>query len=232
MAKTALIVGAGSGISASVAHALYRDGYQLMLACRHPDRIAALEKRTRASSFAVDASDPASMTELFKAVDQKLGPLDVALYNATYRTRGPIVELKPAEVHRTLEVGAFGGFLMAQESAKRMLPRKSGTILFTGASAAVKGYPLSAPFAMAKFALRGLAQSLARELHPQGVHVAHFNIDGGVRNSERGREEGPSDQPDSLLDPDGIAETYMAIIRQPRSAWSMEVELRPWVERF
>ena len=232
MAKSALIVGTGSGISASVARALHADGYRLALASRKPDRFAGLAKETGAQSLAVDAASAESVARLFGDLDAAAGTPDVVLYNASYRTRGPIAELDPAEVLKTLEVGAYGGFLVAQQAARRMLARGQGTILFTGASASVKGYAQSAPFAMAKFALRGLAQSMARELHPKGIHVAHFNIDGGVRNASRSRVEGEGAVPDSLLDPDGIAETYMAVIRQPRSAWSTEVELRPWVERF
>lgn len=232
MAATALIVGTGSGISASVAEALHREGYRLLLACRNPQSIAELARRTEALTFAGDAASPEAVARLFGEVDSKLGGLDVALYNASFRTRGPVTELVPADVHKALEVGAFGAFLMAQEAARRMLPKQKGCILFTGASAGLKGFPQSAPFAMAKFALRGLAQSLARELQPKGIHVAHFNIDGGVRNPDRGRTEGTSEPADSLLDPDAVAEAYLSVIRQPRSAWSTEVELRPWVERF
>lgn len=232
MTKTALIVGTGNGISASLAEALARDGYKLALASRHPDRFADLARRTGAHAIAADAASPDAVKAMFDVVDRVLGPLDVAVYNASFRTRGPLVELVPADVLKTLEVSAFGGFLVGQEAAKRMLPRGQGTILFTGASASMKGYPQSAPFAMGKFALRGLAQSMARELQPKGIHIAHFNIDGGVRNAERGRLEGATEPADSLLDPDAIAETYLAVIRQPRSAWSTEVELRPWVERF
>jgi NAD(P)-dependent dehydrogenase (short-subunit alcohol dehydrogenase family) len=143
--------------------------------------------------------------------------------------RGPIAELDPAEVQRALMVSAYGGFLVGQLAARAMLARGQGCILFTGASASVKGYAQSAPFAMGKFALRGLAQSMARELQPRGIHVAHVVIDGGIRSA--GRAE-PVDKPDSMLDPDAIAETYMQLIAQPRSAWAWEIELRPWVERF
>ena len=232
MAGTALIVGTGSGISASLARLLARDGYRLALASRKPERFLELARETGAHAIATDAASPASVETLFAEVDKALGPLDVAVYNASFRTRGPLVDLVPADVLKTLEVTAFGGFLVAQQAARRMLARGSGVILFTGASASMKGYPQSAPFAMGKFALRGLAQSMARELQPKGVHVAHFNIDGGVRNPGRGQAESQGDTPDSLLDPDAIAEAYLSVIRQPRSAWSTEVELRPWVERF
>jgi NAD(P)-dependent dehydrogenase (short-subunit alcohol dehydrogenase family) len=153
----------------------------------------------------------------------------VVVYNASGRTRGPFISLVPEEVARTLAVSAYGGFLVAQQAARLMLPKQEGAILFTGASASVKGYPQSAPFAMGKFALRGLAQSMARELAPRGIHVAHFVIDGTIRNP--GRSE-PADAPDSMLDPDAIADTYWHVLNQKHSAWTWEVELRPWVERF
>ena len=159
---------------------------------------------------------------------RKLTP-DVVVYNASYRTRGPLVELDPAEVAKAIEITAFGAFLVAQAAVKRMLPRGHGAILFTGASASVKGYAQSASFAMGKFALRGLAQSMARELHPQGIHVAHFVIDGGIKSARRPADP---DKPDALLDPDAIAASYLAVLQQPRSAWTHELELRPWVEKF
>jgi NAD(P)-dependent dehydrogenase (short-subunit alcohol dehydrogenase family) len=162
----------------------------------------------------------------------------VVVYNPSVRLSGPLIDLDPAEVARALSVTAFGGFLVGQQAARRLLAKAGdgvkGAILFTGASASVKGYARSAPFAMGKFALRGLAQSMARELAPQGIHVAHFVIDGVSRNPGRnpGRTEEPADRPDSMLDPDAIARTYLDILRQDRSAWTWEVELRPWVERF
>lgn len=232
MTKTALIFGAGSGISASFARLLAQDGYKIALAARHSDRLAELASETRAIACAADSTKPAEVAAVFDRVDRELGPIDVVLYNAAARVRGAFVDLDPAAVAQAINVTAYGGFLVAQHAAKRMLARGSGTIMFTGASASVKGYPLSATFAMGKFALRGLAQSMARELHPKGVHVAHFVIDGGVRNEDRGRLEGQEDEPDSLLDPDAIAATYMHVLQQPRSTWSWEVEVRPWVERF
>jgi NAD(P)-dependent dehydrogenase (short-subunit alcohol dehydrogenase family) len=231
MTGTALIVGTGSGISAAFARALHADGYRVALAARSVDKLAALAKETGALAIAADATQADSVARLFAEVDRAFGHLDVVLYNASYRTRGAFVDLDPKEVAKSIEVSAFGGFLVAQQAAKRMLPRGEGAILFTGASASVKGYAQSAPFAMGKFALRGLAQSLARELQGKGIHVAHFVIDGGVANAQRGRPADAS-SPDSLLDPDAIAQTYMAVLKQPRSAWSLEVELRPWVERF
>jgi len=232
MTRTALIVGAGSGISAAFARLLHRQDYRLILAARSIEDLSDLCAETKAKPIACDATEPGQVEALFAAVDRELGDLDVALYNASYRTRGPIAELDPEEVRKSLMVSAFGGFLVGQAAARRMLKRGSGAILFTGASASVKGYVHSAPFAMGKFALRGLAQSMARELHPKGVHVAHFIIDGGVRDGARGRIEKAGEVPDSMLDPDAIAQSYLAVIDQPRSAWSWEIELRPWVEKF
>jgi NAD(P)-dependent dehydrogenase (short-subunit alcohol dehydrogenase family) len=231
MQKTALIVGTGSGISAAFARILHADGYKLALCARDVEGIARLVQETNAHPLPADATDVDAVKGLFAALDQTFRHLDVVLYNASYRTRGPFLDLDPTDVKKSIEVSAYGGFLVAQEAAKRMVPRGEGAIFFTGASASVKGYAQSAPFAMGKFALRGLAQSIARELQPKGIHVAHFVIDGVVRNAERGRPEDPA-APDGLLDPDAIAQTYMAVLKQPRSAWSFEVEVRPWLERF
>ena len=223
---SALIVGAGSGLSASLARLFAQNGMRVALAARATDKLAALAQQTEASLHACDATDRAQVDKLFAALDP--AP-DVVVYNASYRTRGPFTELDPAEVAKAIDVSAFGGFLVAQAAAKVMLPKRRGAILFTGASASVKGYAQSASFAMGKFALRGLAQSLARELSPQGIHVAHFVIDGGIASARRP----PSpDNPDALLDPDAIAQNYWHVLQQPRSAWSWEIELRPWVEKF
>jgi NAD(P)-dependent dehydrogenase (short-subunit alcohol dehydrogenase family) len=232
MTKAALIVGTGSGISAAFARALAADGYRVALSARNVDKLGALAAEIDALTVTADATQADSVASLFAEVDKAFGRLDVALYNASYRARGPFLDLVPAEVARSMEVSAFGAFLVAQEAARRMVPQGGGAIFFTGASASVKGYAQSAPFAMGKFALRGMAQSLARELSPKGIHVAHFVIDGGVRNAGHGRTEGTGDTPDSLLDPAAIAQSYLAVLKQPRSAWSLEVELRPWVERF
>jgi NAD(P)-dependent dehydrogenase (short-subunit alcohol dehydrogenase family) len=229
MTKSALIVGAGSGISAAFARALHRDGYRVALSARNTDKLARLAKETGAVLIAADATKADAVRALFAEVDRALGPLDVVLFNASYRTRGPFLDLAPDEVAKTLTVSAFAGFLVGQEAARRMAARGQGAIFFTGASASVKGYAQSAPFAMGKFALRGLAQSMARELHPQGIHVAHIVIDGGIKSARRAE---PPDQPASLLDPDAIAATFLHVIQQPRSAWSSEVTLRPWVEKF
>jgi NAD(P)-dependent dehydrogenase (short-subunit alcohol dehydrogenase family) len=226
---SALIVGAGSGLSASLARAFAKAGMTVALAARSVDKLSGLAQEISGKSYACDASDRALVDKLFADLDAGPGSPEVVVYNPSYRARGPFVELDPAEVEKAVAVTAFGGFLVAQAAAKRMLPRGHGAILFTGASASVKGYAQSAPFAMAKFALRGLAQSMARELSPQGIHVAHFVIDGGIRSARRVE---PPDRPDSLLDPDAIAASYLHVLNQPRSAWTHELELRPWVEKF
>jgi len=227
--NSALIVGVGSGLSASLARSLSKDGIKVALAARSTGDLDALVKETGAKAFACDASQRSEVDKLFAGLDASSSTPDIVIYNASYRTRGPFVELDPAEVEKAIAVTAYGAFLVAQQAARRMLPKKHGAILLTGASAGVKGYAQSAPFAMGKFALRGMAQSMARELSPQGIHVAHVVIDGGIRSARR---PASPDAPDSLLDPDAIAETYMHLIRQPRSAWAWEVELRPWVEKF
>jgi NAD(P)-dependent dehydrogenase (short-subunit alcohol dehydrogenase family) len=224
--RNVLIVGAGSGLSASLARLFAREGMMVALAARDPDKLKPLCEETGAAAYACDAQDEGQVTRLFQALDGRFGSPDVAIYNASARARGPLVKLAPDDVRRTLMVSAFGGFLVAQRAASAMLAKGSGAIFFTGASASVKGYAESAPFAMGKFALRGLAQSMARELTPKGIHVAHFVIDGMIR--PRGR----TDSEDTTLDPDAIAQTYLNVLRQPRSAWTWEVELRPWGERF
>ena len=229
MTEVVLIVGAGEGLSASLARRFAREGARVVLAARTPAKLRDVAAETRAQAVRCDATVRADVEALFAECEAGPGAPDVVVYNASGRLRGPLIDLDPEAVKHALEVSAFGGFLVAQAAAKRMLRKGRGTILLTGASASVKGYAQSAPFAMGKFALRGLAQSMARELHPQNIHVAHFVIDGGIRSAGR---PVPIESPDSLLDPDAIADTYFNVARQARSAWTWEVELRPWVEKF
>jgi NAD(P)-dependent dehydrogenase (short-subunit alcohol dehydrogenase family) len=231
--RSALIVGTGPGLSASLARLFAKNGLAVAIAARQTDKLAALAIETGASVHKCNAADPKDVAALFETVEANGakggGAPDVVVYNASSRVRGPLVELPPDDVKRAIEISAFGAFLVSQQAARRMLPKNHGAILLSGATAGVKGFALSATFAMGKFALRGLAQSMARELSPKGIHVAHFVIDGGIRSAARPM---PANDPDSLLDPDAIAETYWAVLQQHRSAWSWEVEVRPWVEKF
>jgi NAD(P)-dependent dehydrogenase (short-subunit alcohol dehydrogenase family) len=228
----ALIVGAGAGLSAAVARQLAAAGWQVSLAARDTAKLEGLCAETGATAHACDATDPDQVAALFAALDKDGGAPSFVLYNASRRAPGALIDLDPEEVRKAVEISAFGGFLVAQQAARRMLPAGEGAIFFTGASASVKGYPRSSSFAMGKFALRGLAQSLARELHPQGIHIAHFVIDGGIAAEHREGRQNTAAAPDKWLEPDAIAETYMAILKQSRSAWTWEVEIRPWVETF
>lgn len=229
---TVVIIGAGEGLSASLARKLAARGHHLILAARNPEKLSELAAQTGAETIACNAQDAADMEQVFKRVDAAGSNLDVAIYNPSARVRGPITELEPDAVKDAILTTAYGAFLMAQQAAQRMVPKGQGAILFTGASAGVKGYPNSSSFAMGKFALRGLAQSMARELHPKGVHIGHFVIDGGIRNANRPERVDASDNPDSMLDPDAIADSYLHFLDQPRSSWAWEIELRPWVEKF
>ena len=226
MSELAVIVGAGPGLSASLARLCAREGMRVVLAARNIAKLAALAEETGASVHACDASRRQDVDALFDAVLDAEGVPELVVFNASARVRGAVADIDPEAVEQAIAVSAYAGFLVARRAAMAMRERGSGSIQFTGASASVKGYPESACFAMGKFALRGLAQSMARELAPKGIHVAHFVIDGGIESDVRVPER------DEWLDPDAIAQTYLHVHRQHRSAWTWEVELRPWVERF
>lgn len=229
-AQTAIIVGAGKGLSASLARRLAREGFRVALVARDVDKLAPLVAETGARAYAADAQNAPAIEGVFAEVDKAFGPPDLVVFNASMRYRGPVEVLDPADVMEAYSVGAFAGFLTAQAATRRMLARGQGSLFFTGATASVKAMPHSVPFAMAKFALRALAQGLARELGPRGIHVAHFILDGGIASSWATEgEPGPADK---WLDPDAIAETYLSVHRQHRSAWTCELDLRPWVEKF
>jgi NAD(P)-dependent dehydrogenase (short-subunit alcohol dehydrogenase family) len=225
--ESALIVGTGAGLSASVARLFAAEGMGVALAARDTQKLEALAAETGARRYACDVGMHADVARLFGQVETDLGVPDVVVFNASRRVRGAVTDLDPADVEAAIRVTCYGGFLVGQAAARAMLPRGSGSILFTGASASVKGYPQSASFAMGKFGLRGLAQSMARELAPKNIHVAHFVIDGGILSSKR-----PAAGADAHLDPDAIARSYLHVHRQHRSAWTWEMELRPWVENF
>jgi NAD(P)-dependent dehydrogenase (short-subunit alcohol dehydrogenase family) len=229
--ESALVVGAGSGLSAALARLFARQGMKVILAARNAGKLDALVRETGAEAVACDASKPEDVKALFDGPVRAAGTPSIVVYNASGRVRGPIVDLDPAEVRNAIMVSCYGGFLVGQAAARLMLAAGRGSIFFTGASASVKGYANSSSFAMGKFGLRGLAQSMARELAPKNIHVAHFVIDGGIRqgpNDARGAARGP----DGMLLPEAIAETYLHVHRQNRTAWTWEVELRPWVETF
>ena len=228
MSSHALIVGAGSGISAAMARALLAEGWNVALASRSIEG-KTIEGTGAATRHVCDATKAGDVAALFTALEESGRTPDFVLFNASARLRGPFLDLDPKAVEQSLIVSAYAGFLVAQEAARRMVQKGQGAIFFTGASASVKGYAQSAPFAMGKFALRGMAQSLAREFQPKGIHVAHFIIDGLVASPAHPAE--PT-RPDAMLDPNAIAAVYMSVLKQPRNAWTQEADLRPWAEAF
>ena len=230
MTETALIVGAGPGLSSSLTYLLLKNKFKVAIAARNVVKLATLAETSNVDVFACDASNINQVQTLFKKLDKTLGTPDLVIYNPSARVRGGIVEVDPEDTQKAINITCFGAFLVAQEAAKRMVKRGSGSIFFTGASASVKGYANSSVFAMGKFGLRGLAQALARELHPQNIHIGHFIIDGGIKADHRPERNDPGD--DSMLDPEAIANTYLQFHRQHRSSWSWEIELRPWLETF
>jgi len=233
MSKNALIVGAGSGNSAAFARALVADDYKVVLAARNIAKLDSLCTQIDAHAISCDATSVDSVHELFDSMHQAVGIADVVLYNASAYTAGPITNLDPELVLDSLMQTAFGAFLVAQQAAIGMKQLGGGALFFTGATASVKGFPNFAPFAMGKFALRGLAQSLARELGPENIHVAHFIIDGGIASPGRDlTSDASSSTNDAELEPDAIAQTYIAVLKQHRSAWTHEIDLRPWIENF
>ena len=228
--SSALIVGAGPGLGASLARSFTRDGgMQVMVAARRRDKVEAIAREIGAGVMTCDSTDAAAVAALFDAATRHFGAApEVVVYNASQRVRGAFVDVDAAAVEQAVRITAYGAFLVAQQAARRMLTKGRGAILFTGASAGVKGFAQSAAFAMGKFALRGLAQSMARELAPHGIHVGHVVIDGGIRIGGDAGDHGKDDR----LDPDAIAATYLHLLSQPRNAWTWEIEVRPWVEKF
>ena len=228
--KIALIVGAGEGLSASLARLFAREGIKVALAARKIEKLGALCTETGAHAFACNATEPEEVERLFGMVEREIGTPDIVVYNASGRARGAFTDLVPADVaQRDCRLGVWrlsGGAAGGHSACCRTSTARSCSPAPPPASRAIAQ---SAPFAMGKFALRGLAQSMARELSPQGIHVAHFVIDGGIRSAARAE---PADRPDSMLDPDAIALSYWNVLQQPRSAWTWELELRPWVEKF
>lgn len=229
--EIALIVGSGPGLSASLARLFKKEGMKVALAARNTKKLDGLVKEIDGRAYNCDASSPKDVEKLFESVTQDAGEPNLVVYNASGRVRGPIGELDPEAVRNTILVTCYGGFLVGQAAAKRMIKAGNGTILFTGASASVKGYANSAAFAMGKLGLTGLVQSMARELQPQNIHVAQVVIDGGIIDPTR-PDRLTARGPDGGLDPDAIAQTYLHLHRQHRSAWASHIELRPWSEKF
>ena len=225
MSESVLIVGAGEGLSASLARLCKSKGMKVFLSARNVEKLSDLKKEVNAEIFKCDASDTKSVKNLFKETDKKIGTPNLVIYNASSRpSKNGIEELDPEKVQKAINITCFGAFLVAQEATKRMLKRKSGSIFFTGATAGVKGFANSSAFAMGKFGLRGLAQSLARELHPKNIHIGHFVIDGGIGRKQMGDYQ--------MINPDEIAKTYLDFHNQDKSVWSWEIELRTSVEKF
>jgi NADP-dependent 3-hydroxy acid dehydrogenase YdfG len=225
-APVALVVGAGSGLSASLARLFRTQDIRVALAARNIDKLTALATEIGALSVACDATEPAQVEGLFREVAAKLGQPSIVVYNAGRRVRGAIETLDPTEVQRAWLATCFGGFLVGQHAARGMLAAGNGTILFTGATASVKAFAQSAAFAMGKFGLRALAQSMARELAPKNIHVAHIVIDGAIATNTEDRAS------NRFLDPNAIAREYLHLINQHPSAWTWEIELRPAHESF
>ena len=224
MSESVLIVGAGAGLSASLARLCFSKGMKVILAARDISKLENLKKEVKGETYKCDSSNIESVKNLFKETDKKIGTPNLVIYNPSARLKGSIIELDPQKTQEAINVTCFGAFLVAQEASKRMLKRKSGSIFFTGATAGIKGFAKSSVFAMGKFGLRGLAQSLARELHPQNIHIGHFVIDGAIGKKPFGDYQ--------TIDPDSIAKTYLDFYNQDKSAWSWEVELRTSAEKF
>ena len=230
MSESVLIIGTGLGFSASLARLCSSQGMKVALVARNIKKLETFAKEIKAETFACDASNIDSVSSLFEATDRSIGIPNLVVYNPSARLKGSIVDLDPKDTHNAINITCFGAFLVAQQASRRMLLRGSGSIFFTGATAGVKGFANSSVFAMGKFGLRGLAQSLARELHPQNIHVGHFVIDGSINVNRDSNQRGITK--DKFLNPDAIAESYLQFHRQDRSAWAWEIELRSWLEKF
>ena len=232
MAKdVALIVGVGPGLGAALARRFAQGGLAVAVAARRVDALSELAREIGGRAYACDATEEDSVSQLFAAVERDLGRPTVVVYNAGAFSPGSVLEIDAAEFERCWRALCLGGFLVGQRAARGMVEAGRGTILLTGATASLRGGARFANLAVGKFGLRALAQSMARELGPKGVHVAHIVIDGQIR-SERYAELEKQRPADGLLDPDAIAEAYWHLHMQTRSAWTLEIDLRPWVEKF
>jgi NAD(P)-dependent dehydrogenase (short-subunit alcohol dehydrogenase family) len=218
----AVVVGVGPGLGAALARRFAAEGMAVAVAARRLDKLQDLASSIGGRAYACDATSEISVDDLFAAVERDLGTPRLVAFNAGGYIRKPVAELSAADVEGTWRSGCLAGFLVGRAAARAMLPKGPGTILFTGATAALRGSANFAAFAIGKFGLRALAQSMARELGPKGIHVAHVIIDGGIG-------ENPEE---SQLSPDAIAESYWHLHKQHKSAWTLELDVRPWVEKF
>ena len=238
--QVALVIGAGDALGGAVARRFAKEGFVAAVVRRHGDKLAQLVDSIRnaggaADAFGVDARKEEQMTELVQRIERDLGPIEVAVFNIGANVHFPIRETTSRVYFKVWEMGCFAGFLMGREVAKVMVPRQRGTILFTGATASLCGSAGFAAFAGAKHALRALAQSMARELGPAGIHVAHTVIDGAIDTAfirDNFPERYALKEQGGILDPDAIAENYWRLHQQPRSAWTHELDLRPWIETW
>lgn len=238
--KAALVIGAGDATGGAIARRFAREGFVACPVRRHADKLAPLVGEIEAAGhavrpFGVDARDEDAMAGLVAAIEREVGPIEVAVFNIGANVRFPIGEMTSRVYRKVWEMACFAGFLMGREVSRGMSARGRGTIIFTGATASLRGGAGFAAFAGAKFALRALAQSMARELGPKGVHVAHSVIDGAIDTAfirDNFPERYKLKQQDGILDPDAIADAYWMIHTQPRSAWTHEFDLRPWIETF
>jgi NAD(P)-dependent dehydrogenase (short-subunit alcohol dehydrogenase family) len=240
MNPAALVIGAGDATGGAIARRFAREGFTACLVRRTADKLGPLVDAIaaaggRAVPFGVDARDEEAVTALVETIERDVGPIDVFVFNVGANVPASILEQDAKRYYKIWEMACFAGFLTAREVAKRMVTRERGTILFTGATASMRGSANFAAFAGAKHALRALAQSMARELGPRGIHVAHVVVDGAI-DTEFIRTQFPEryalKERDGILDPDHIAENYWFLHSQPRDAWTFELDLRPWIERW
>jgi len=239
-APVALVIGAGDATGGAVARRFAREGYQAVMTrrARNLDDLEKLATRIRddggiAHAFGIDAREEDEMVPFIERVEREIGPIEVVVFNVGGNVRFPITETTSRVYRKVWEMAAFAGFLTGREAARHMLPRARGTIIFTGATASVRGGDGYAAFAGGKHALRALAQSMARELGPKGIHVAHVVIDGAIDTKwieERFPERYALKEQDGVLQPDAIADAYWSLHTQGRSAWTHEIDLRPWIE--
>jgi len=232
-ANVAVVVGAGPGLGSALCRRFAKGGMTVAAARRHGDKARPLADEIGGRAYTCDAAERQQVEDLFASVNRELGTPELVVFNAGTFQPGGILDISADQLAANWQTGCLGGFHVAQAAARAMLPRGRGTLIFTGATASLRGGKGFANLAVPKFGLRALAQSLARELWPQGIHVAHTLVDGQIKNEDRGGRYSEAERgADALLHPDAIAEAYWTLHQQPRNAWTHELDLRPWVEPF